>query len=165
MKHVKGDVIVRTHIAKELAENGYFDSAKEAYETLLIKGKKAFVNRAPFSAEDAIHLIHECGGEAYLAHPGAYTFSINEKNILSYGIDGIEVYHSKHTEDDIRYWKAFASHHNLKISGGSDHHGPHSRNPYPIGSVQMDEEAKDDWIHSLTHFKKGMQRFENFNYK
>lgn len=141
-----GDVIVRTHIAQALVNRHYFSTAKDAYETLLIRGRSAFVQRSPFSAKEAIDLIHVCGGEAYLAHPGAYSFSFNANNLLSYGIDGIEVFHSKHLDEDQTYWYEYAILHKLKISGGSDHHGPKSRNPYPIGSVQVDETTKRHWL-------------------
>lgn len=141
-----GDVIVRTHIAQALVNRDYFQTAETAYETLLIKGRPAFVQRSRFSAKDAINLIHVCGGEAYLAHPGAYPFSFDINNLLSYGIDGIEVFHPKHITEDQAYWYDFAVLHHLKISGGSDHHGPHSRNPYPIGSVQLIDTAKQHWL-------------------
>ncbi|MFC4023587.1 PHP domain-containing protein [Oceanobacillus longus] len=145
-KYAYGDIIVRTHIASALYEKNYFPTSQAAYYSLLVKEKPAFITREPFSAEDAIALIKDCGGEAYLAHPGAYPFSINEENILSYGIDGIEVYHSKHSEQDVEYWKRFADIHHLLISGGSDSHGPASRNPFPIGSIQMDDISKKHWL-------------------
>lgn len=140
-KYAKGDIIVRTHIGEALCARGYFQKAEEAYHTLLIKGKPAFVQRAPFSAKEAIELIHASGGKAFLAHPGAYRFEVQGAKLLEYGLDGVEVYHSKHKEEDIEKWKQFAEQHQLFISGGSDHHGPDSRNPYPIGSVQLDENS------------------------
>jgi predicted metal-dependent phosphoesterase TrpH len=144
-----GDIIVRTHIAQALVKCNYFLTAEDAYETLLIKGRPAFVQRSPFSAKEAIDLIHTCGGEAYLAHPGAYSFSFDVNNLLSYGIDGIEVFHSKHSVEDQTYWYNFAVLHQLKISGGSDHHGPYSRNPYSIGSVQLDDSSKRYWLEKI----------------
>ncbi|WP_087972021.1 PHP domain-containing protein [Oceanobacillus rekensis] len=146
LKFAPGDIIVRTHIAKALVGKAYFHSAEDAYQQLLTKGNPAFVQRSAFSAKDAIALIHACGGEAYLAHPGAYPFSIDEAALLAYGIDGIEVYHSKHSEKDVSYWKEFTEKLGLLKAGGSDCHGPGSRNPYPIGSIQPDEKAKEHWL-------------------
>lgn len=150
-KYAKGDIIVRTHIGQALHEKGYFPSAKEAYNSVLVKGKSAFVQRAPFSVKDAIELIQACGGEAYVAHPRDYRFEVNGEKLLDYGLNGVEVYHSKHSEEDVEKWRQFAVHHDLFISGGSDHHGPNSRNPYPIGSIQLDEVA-------LQHFTERMRR-------
>ncbi|WP_067726806.1 PHP domain-containing protein [Oceanobacillus damuensis] len=146
LKKAPGDIIVRTHIAQALVEKGYFHSAQDAYHNLLVKGKPAFVNREAFSAQDAVFLIHACGGKAFLAHPGAYSFSFDERAILAYGIDGIEVYHSKHSENDVCYWMEFSEKHRLLKSGGSDSHGPKSRNPFPIGSIQPDDETKEHWL-------------------
>ena len=150
-KFAKGDIIVRAHIGQALCEKRYFPTAQEAYESLLVKGKMAFVQRAKFSAKDAIDLVHACGGEAYLAHPGAYRFEVHGEKLLEYGLDGVEVYHSKHSEEDVKKWSQFAKKHQLYISGGSDHHGPESRNPYPVGSVQLDAE-------SLLHFRERVGR-------
>lgn len=144
-KFTPGDVIVRTHIAQALVHRNYFPTVQKSYETLLIKGRPAFVQRSPFTAKEAIDLIHECGGEAYLAHPGAYSFPFDVNRLLSYGIDGIEVFHSKHSSEEQAYWSNFTKTHHLKISGGSDHHGPHSRNPYAVGSVQLDENSNKYW--------------------
>lgn len=145
MKRAKGGIIVRTHIADELVNQGYFSNSKEAYTTLLQKGAPAFIERSNFTAEDAILLIHKTGGEAYLAHPGIYPFDISIDRLISYGLDGIEIYHSKHTNQQITYWKNLALTHNLKMSGGSDHHGPNSRNPFPIGSVHIDAHCIKKW--------------------
>lgn len=62
-----------------------------------------------------------------------------------YGLDGIEVYHSKHHSKDRKFWAQEAFRYGLKQSGGSDYHGPHSRNPYPIGSVEIPESICRQW--------------------
>ncbi len=35
----------------------------------------------------------------------------------------LEVYHTKHNDDDVKRYKALATKHNLFITGGSDYHG------------------------------------------
>ncbi|MFC3040865.1 PHP domain-containing protein [Virgibacillus xinjiangensis] len=134
-------VLVRTHIADELAAVGYFSTGEEAYNTLLRKGKAAYAERAPFSAAAAIQLIHAAGGLAFLAHPGIYGFDVPLEDLIAQGLDGIEVYHSKHTKQEGEKWKTWAEANQLLVSGGSDFHGPASRNPYPIGSVSIGEEV------------------------
>ncbi|SHN23531.1 PHP domain-containing protein [Gracilibacillus kekensis] len=145
INRAKGGIIVRTHIADELVSQGYFTNSIDAYTTLLQKGAPAFIERSSFTAKDAISLIHKAGGEAYLAHPGIYPFELSIERIAGYGLDGIEVYHSKHSDEQISYWKNQAREFGLKISGGSDHHGPNSRNPYPIGSVRIGAECIKQW--------------------
>lgn len=146
LKRVGKGVLVRTHIADELVSAGYFRNSKEAYEQLLKKGKPAFEERGSFSAEDAIKLIHEAGGLAFLAHPGIYKHEFHLQQLIDSGLDGIEVYHSKHSEKEQNYWGRMAEEFNLLISGGSDFHGPESRNPFPIGSVGI------PYIQRLTWF-------------
>lgn len=130
-------VLVRTHIAEELVEAGYFNDQQAAYDRLLRKGQPAYVQREAFSAIDAIDLIHDAGGLAFLAHPGIYSFDVPLEILVKHGLDGIEVYHSKHAAETTAHWLDVANEHDLLISGGSDFHGPHSRNPYPIGSVKI----------------------------
>ncbi|MBA4536769.1 PHP domain-containing protein [Bacillus aquiflavi] len=146
VKRVGKGVLVRTHIAEELVSKGYFESRQAAYETLLSKGKPGFVQREVFTALNAIKLIHEAGGLAFLAHPGIYPFQIPLDILVQNGLDGIEVYHSKHSSEVTRYWIEIAKYYNLLISGGSDFHGPNSRNPYPIGSVNIHPRIEiDNW--------------------
>lgn len=137
LARVGNGVLVRTHIADELVSAGYFQNSKDAYEQLLKKGKAAFEERGSFSAEDAIKLIHKAGGLAFLAHPGIYKHEFQLQQLIDYGLDGIEVYHSKHSDKEQNYWGRMAEAFNLLVSGGSDFHGPESRNPFPIGSVEI----------------------------
>ncbi|AUJ24209.1 MULTISPECIES: PHP domain-containing protein [Virgibacillus] len=147
-RHVPGDVIVRTHIAAELVRQGYFPTADDAYQALLKKGKPAFVERVAFSAEKAIQLVHECGGKAFLAHPAIYRSSVPLQRLLSYGLDGIEVYHSEHSDEDSVYWLEVTKQYGLLVSGGSDYHGTSARKKkeIAIGSVQLDTDSKNYWI-------------------
>ncbi|WP_052015941.1 PHP domain-containing protein [Halalkalibacter hemicellulosilyticus] len=140
-----GQVIVRTHIADELVAKGFFSSSKQAYDQLLKKGGQAFVSRSGLSAEAAIGLIHECGGKSFLAHPGLYDWSYSFEALLEAGLDGIEVYYSKHEHREREDWLKRAATHQLLVSVGSDFHGYDSRSPHPIGSVDYDTKQLE-WI-------------------
>ncbi|WP_445486834.1 PHP domain-containing protein [Niallia sp. 03133] len=146
-KRAEGGVIVRTHIAEELASNQYFSNAKEAYDALLIKGKAAFVERSPFSSLDAIELIHLCGGKAFIAHPSLYTFSWSLEVLVKEGIDGIEAYYFTHDQEATEYWLNQAKHHQLLISAGSDFHGKSRREK--VGSVDCDPKLILPWLESI----------------
>ncbi len=140
-----GEIIVRTHIAAALVRKAYFRDARAAYQNLLIKGKPAYQPRSQFSAEEAIALIHRCGGQAFLAHPGTYLEPIPLTTLVRAGLDGIEAYHSLHSPAEASYWHQTASALGLRISGGSDYHGTHSKNPFPIGSVHLPEGIVAEW--------------------
>lgn len=145
LERAKGSVIVRTHIAEALLARGYGSSVQGLFDSYLRKGAAAYVPRPSFSARDAIEYTHECGGIAVLAHPGIYSFEVKLASLLDYGLDGIEVYYSRHSAAQMAFWAREAKKHHLIRSGGSDFHGHGSRNPYPVGSVAIPAEVKEWW--------------------
>ncbi|UFJ38916.1 PHP domain-containing protein [Brevibacillus humidisoli] len=145
LQRARGGVVVRTHIAETLATHGYGSDPEALFSRYLAKGAPAYVPRPTFTAEDAIRLIQQAGGIAILAHPGIYRFEVAFSRFVESGIDGVEVYYSKHTEAQTEHWKRIADHHHLIVSGGSDFHGHGSRNPFPIGSVMIPPEVKEWW--------------------
>lgn len=149
----KGDIIVRTHIADELVAIGAFPTPKLAFEALLVKGAPAYVERDGKTSKEAIDLIHEAGGLAFLAHPGIYKFNFRFENVLKEGIDGIEVFYTLHNKQDIHYWYEVAQQYDLYMSVGSDFHGFTSKNSRMIGSVPFEEKELMKWIPQLLEKK------------
>ncbi|MCM3714021.1 PHP domain-containing protein [Halalkalibacter oceani] len=143
------DVIVRTHIADELVARGYFNESGQAYQALLTKGAPAFIEREGLTAAEAIALIHEAGGKAFLAHPGIYRWEWSLAALVEQGLDGIEVYYSQHDEAATVYWNDMADHYRLFKSCGSDFHGYSSRSPFPPGSVACQKEELMTWLEKV----------------
>lgn len=133
IKFSKEDFIGRPHIARALIEKGYFASIEEAFEILLGRGKPAYVERKTLSIKETIGLIHKVNGIAILAHPGL----LNNKGVIDYclnnGIDGLEVIHSKHKEEDVKYLLEMSKKCNLIATGGSDCHGKIVDGDYLMG--------------------------------
>lgn len=80
------------------------------------------------STKEAIELIHDAGGKAIVAHPYHYRMSDEEtlsyiKDLVHLGVDGIEIKHASHTNDDVKKLMHIASCFGLLTSGGSDFHG------------------------------------------
>ena len=75
--------------------------------------------------QEAISLIKENGGKAVLAHPGKNLENRLElfSEIVSSGIDGVEVFCSYHTKETADYFYEQALRHGLLITCGSDYHG------------------------------------------
>jgi len=73
-------------------------------------------------------VIKTAGGIPVLAHPKEIELRYNVKldtiisSLIKCGIKGIEVYHSIHTDEDIKRYLEIANKYNLLISGGSDYH-------------------------------------------
>lgn len=143
MNRLTGTFITEKHIAKELCRNNFFRSSYEAYVNLLIKGAPAYVARPLFTVEDAVQLIHQAGGEAYLAHPGKYEFEVPISRLVAAGLDGFQVYHPSHSIDQVNDWVNKALHSGLKITGGSGYIKP-GISP-SIGSVMVGNECRKQW--------------------
>ncbi len=71
--------------------------------------------------KDTIKLIKNAGGIAIVAHPANQLHRIKE--LMEYGLDGLEVWHHALSEEKRREAFHIAMENNLYISGGSDHEG------------------------------------------
>ena len=116
-------VIGRPHIARALINRGYVSSIEEAFSKYIGRNQPAYVERLKLSIEECIELIHKVGGVAILAHPGLIEDDKIIYEIMKYKIDGIEVVHSKHSQDVIKKLSSLADSLNLIKTGGSDCHG------------------------------------------
>ena len=72
--------------------------------------------------------------------------------MVSYGLQGIEVYNPIHTEEETRKYLEYASLFKLLISGGSDYHGEHVKPDIQLGSgIDNNLKIKDlslvDYLH------------------
>jgi predicted metal-dependent phosphoesterase TrpH len=96
---------------------------RDAFDLLLGEGKPAFVMGGFPSTADAIALIHEAKGKAFIAHPHVLKPKKLIRNLLELPFDGIEVNYGVFSRDDNLYYEVLAKSRKLLISGGSDHHG------------------------------------------
>ena len=111
-------VIGRAHIARAISEKyGYtFD---EIFEKFLNDNSPACVEIDRLTTEDGINLLKRNHAITVLAHPLYLTDEmINE--IISYGVDGIEVYYLGQNR---KKYKKIAKKNQLLETGGSDYHG------------------------------------------
>lgn len=147
-------VIGRPHIARVLMENGYIKSIEEGFSKLLAKNKPAYVERFKLSIKESIDLIHEIGGVSVLAHPGLIKNSNIISEIVAYGIDGIEVVHSKHSINDTIKYSSYAESHDLFKTGGSDCHGVLIENNPLLGEYSIDYEQIKKLIEKASYYNK-----------
>ena len=140
----------RPHVARALVAEKYCTSLDEAFDRFLKKGKAAWVPKFKISAFDAIRLIHIAGGLAVLAHPALNRSDEIIPDLVRAGMDGLECFHSRHTQGVSEHYLQIADKHDLLVSGGSDCHGM-SKNKPLIGSVKLPihtynklKEARDD---------------------
>ncbi len=115
--------IGKGNLAQYMKYKGYTSSFKEAED--IMRPYKA--GSYGVDIKQAIKAIHNAGGKAFLAHP--YNLK-NDDNLLetlkefvSYGLDGVECFHTNHSDEQIKLYLDCAQNLNLKISGGTDFHG------------------------------------------
>lgn len=95
------------------------------YWELCAPGKPAHVPIPYITAEEAIRIIHDAGGLAVLAHPGA-NIGVQEgllEKLLALPLDGIEVFSSYHDAQTTAFYLTQAEKRRLLVTGGSDFHG------------------------------------------
>ncbi|MCG3215865.1 MAG: PHP domain-containing protein [Candidatus Heimdallarchaeota archaeon] len=129
----------RPHFARTLLSKNYVKSVHEAFDKYLNEGKPAYVPRKTIKSEEAIKLIHKARGTAILPHP-LYIEAIDLTKleeildlILTWDIDGIEVYYNyyhsdfnlpeKKIKDAISFLERYCKRNDLLITGGTDFHG------------------------------------------
>lgn len=97
------------------------------YWDFFSQGKPGYTAGTKKSAAEIIALIHETGGFAVVAHPGANFKGKDEilERLLDQGVDGMEAYSSYHSEQETRHYRQMALRHNLFLTCGSDFHGHH----------------------------------------
>jgi len=129
LQEAAGMSIGRPHIARVLVNKGVVSNMQEAFDKYLKKGAPAYVNRVRFSSQKIISVIKSAGGLAFLAHPKQLNMTdikdltaLVEK-LVHEGLDGIEVYSSCHTAEDIRTYETLTRTYDLLVCGGSDFHG------------------------------------------
>ncbi|MGB9678603.1 MAG: PHP domain-containing protein [Thermoanaerobacteraceae bacterium] len=130
--------IGRPHIARALIKKKYVTTVKEAFEKYIGEDAPAYVKSYRLNTYEAIELLKNNGAVPVLAHPGLLKNDKIIKDLVNHGLMGIEVYHSKHTQDDINYYLEIAKSFNLLITGGSDFHGIEVDGRDLLGSIKLD---------------------------
>ena len=124
------EVISRVHIADALLRNGCVRSTQEAFDKYLGRGAQAYVERERMSPGKTIAAIAAAGGLAVLAHPvqlkcaNLAQLERIVRGLIACGLEGIEAYHSNHTDRQVRHYLNLAKRFGLAVTGGSDFHGP-----------------------------------------
>lgn len=124
------------------------------YWSVCAPGKPAYVPVDFMTAGQAVDLIHEAGGIAVLAHPGAsISDAVVLDSVLGLPLDGVEAFSSYHTTQQAGEYAAKAAARHLLVSGGSDFHGK-IKPDIRIGAVdwrEYENEAKAALLDAVKH--------------
>lgn len=143
--------IGRPHIAQALITSGYVSSIQEAFDKWLGNGKPADIKRQRLLPAEAIALIHEAEGLAFIAHPiflGAnYETLVHELAVM--GLDGLETYYKHYGSETITKHEQLGLELALILSGGSDYHGLGNPDDREIGDIPFPDLAVIKFMESL----------------
>jgi predicted metal-dependent phosphoesterase TrpH len=143
-----GTGVYKQHIMYALLEKGYTDRIYgDLYKTLFSRGTQsqepgvAYVPIQYIDAFEAIAAIKKASGIPVLAHPGQFNNFDAVKEWTNAGLEGIEVKHPLHNEQDEEKASELARQYNLVQTGGSDFHGFYGDHDASIGSKSMGVEC------------------------
>jgi len=133
------DYLGKPQFALAMVSKGYFKSPRDAFGQKGAFSSKEIrkIRKEKVTAAEAINIIKGAGGMAVLAHPGKIShigepgtpeFYDKLDNMLSelklMGLGGLECVYPEHSDDQTIQYTIMAHKHGLKVTGGSDYHGP-----------------------------------------
>ena len=144
--------INRAHIAAALAEKGYVDSIKEAFQTLLAKGGQFYREPAKPTFWEMLELIKSIGAVPVLAHP---FLNLDEERLRVFlplakerGLAGMEVAYSTYDEATAACAARLADEFSVLPSGGSDYHGA-KKADIKMGVGRGNLQVPAEWVCAL----------------
>lgn len=140
----QGGSIGRPHIAKAITNVGGTGSVIEAYEKYINDSSHVYVQRKTVTPHDAVEIIYDSGGIPVIAHPHDLDNAEELiKELMHYGLRGIEAYHRKHSPAIVEYFSSMAEELGLIVTGGSDFHAPNIIN----GQIILGKNFVPEWIY------------------
>lgn len=141
----EGGSIGRPHIARAIAmASGGNLSITDAYAKYINDDSNVYVKRKTVSPHDAVEVIYDAGGIPVFAHP--YDVDIADsltKDLMNFGLRGLEAYHRKHSPAIIEYFSTLAEKYGLIVTGGSDFHAPNPTN----GNIILGKNFVPEWVY------------------
>ncbi|MBQ4646243.1 MAG: PHP domain-containing protein [Candidatus Gastranaerophilales bacterium] len=136
--------IGRPHIARAITSCGGSANIMEAYAKFINNNSDVYVERKTVSPHDAVEIIAEAGGIPVFAHPIDVEIADSlTKELVNYGLRGIEAYHRKHSPAAVEHFSSLAEQFGLIVTGGSDFHAPSMNH----GTILMGKNFVPDWIY------------------
>lgn len=149
LKKAQGSTnIFKNHIMQAIMDAGYSSvNYSKVFDKLFnpIDGVAKTQVKYP-DVCDVIKQIHIAGGVAVLAHPNLYGSLESIDDLVSYGLDGIEVWSPYSDDVQKQYMVDVADKYNLVMTGGSDFHGMYSKSVRPIGLYTTPKEQLNKLI-------------------
>jgi predicted metal-dependent phosphoesterase TrpH len=156
--------IGRPHVAQALVVAGHVATVQEAFDRYIGSGRPAFVERVPFTPEDAVALVRSAGGAPVLAHPvlsgpamagepeplraALEALGPRLDALQAAGLRGLEVYYPGYAAPLVEALVGIADARGLVRTGGSDYHGG-GRVRAELGGVALPPEVEATVVERL----------------
>ena len=140
-----GATMGRPHLADALVSKKIVKSRDEAFIDLLHNDSRFYVSHAAPTPVEAIALIRRAGGVAVIAHPfashrGQILKPEDFSDLVSAGLNGIEVDHRDQNPDERAMLRVIALELDLVMTGSSDYHGTGKLN-----SLAENHTSREQW--------------------
>ena len=164
INHAAGSTnLYKQHIMHALIDAGYTDEIfGDLYHALFSPESETNV-LAPTKYPDVSEVFEEiknAGGIAVLAHPGAYDNYSEIEKYIEMGLDGIEVWHPFHSEEDVEKLSQICKKKKLLQTGGSDFHGFYHSKTVTLGSCATPQEHLDKLLGYKAKKKRAQRKAE-----
>lgn len=164
INHASGSTnLYKQHIMHALIDAGYTNELfGELYHALFSPESEINV-LAPTKYPDVSEVFEEiknAGGISVIAHPGAYNNYDELEKYVEMGLDGLEVWHPFHTDEDIEKLSAFCKKHKLLQTGGSDFHGFYHSKVVTLGACSTPQEHLDRLLGYKAKKKRAQRKAE-----
>jgi len=125
-KYSKYNIVFKMNIYQALKEKYPDEMNPKKYKELFASktSKEIDLKMGYIDVKEGIKAIQKDGGIAILAHPCVYNNYSEISKYVEFGLQGIEINHSKMKPIDYELTKNLAVKYNLCKSGGSDFHDP-----------------------------------------
>ncbi|WP_282935207.1 PHP domain-containing protein [Paenibacillus sp. RC67] len=142
LKYAEGGTgVYKQHIMHALINHGYTTTIYgDLYKKLFSRGQNseqpgiAYIPTEYVDMCEAVRVILQAGGVPVLAHPGQYRNFEAVEELVEAGLQGIEVWHPLHSDEDERRAIEYAQELGLVMTGGSDFHGYYGEKEVTLGS-------------------------------
>lgn len=143
--------IYEVHLIAPLAAMGYTKTVTGSLLQELIGPKgSCFVPIRYPDVREILHLIHEAGGLAVLAHPGQFeSLNLAKDCARNKQIQGIECYHPRNCAAVTAQCLEICREHGLLVTGGTDFHGMYASMPHPLGTCTLTGEAMQRFLDAI----------------
>ena len=147
----KNGSIGRPHIARAITSAGGSANIMEAYSKYINNNSEVYVERRTVTPHDAVEIISEAKGIPVFAHPIDVDIADKlAKELVSYGLRGIEAYHRKHSPAAVEHFSTLAEEYGLIVTVGSDFHAPSINH----GTILMGKNFVPDWVYDKLMLEK-----------